>query len=109
MNVEEIVGPRLESFGTIEGYLQGLITHERKEFYVYDTLGGRRVVCSFGARIPLEQILAAFEKRVMTRGLIRSRRTGEHLSIEVMELKELPREEDLPSADSVRGILKAIK
>lgn len=105
-NVEEVIGPRLESFGTVEGHLQGLITHDRKVFYIYDTLDGRRIECSFGARVPLDQVLAAFEKRVMARGLIRSRRTGERVSIEVAELRILPREEDLPTADSVRGILK---
>jgi hypothetical protein len=59
-NVDELIGPRLESFGTVEGTLEAVTIHGRRAFYIWDQLSGRRVECFFGDRITLEDILAAF-------------------------------------------------
>jgi hypothetical protein len=94
-NVQEIVGPQLERFGTVEGRLEGLVVHQRRVLYIWETLTNRRVECFFGERIPLDEVLAAFGRRVAARGLIRTRKTGEKLSIEANELHVFPPEEDL--------------
>lgn len=105
VNVEEIIGARLESFGTVEGYLEAISVHRKRQFYIYDLLTGRGVECFFGDRLPLDYVLSAFTKRVAARGLIRSRRTGEPVSIEVAEMTIMPGEDELPPADKVKGIL----
>jgi hypothetical protein len=106
VNVDEIIGPRLEQFGSVEGKLEGLIVHRRKVFYVWETLTNRRVECVFSDRIELDEVLAAFGRRVSVRGLIRLRKTGEKLSIEASELYVFPPEEELPTIEDIEGILQ---
>jgi hypothetical protein len=105
-NVDEIIGPRLERFGTVEGRLEGVLVHRRRVFYIWETLTNRRVECTFGDRIELADVLAAFGRRVSVRGLIRTRKTGEKLSVEAGDLYVFPPEEELPTIDEVQGILR---
>lgn len=105
-NVDEIIGPRIERFGTVEGRLEGVLAHNRNVFYIWEALTGRRVECVFGERIPLEEVLAAFRRRVSVRGLIRTRKTGEKLSVEAREIYVFPPEEELPSIEEIEGIMR---
>jgi len=105
-NVEEIIGGQIESFGAVEGRLEGLIVHGRRTFSVWEALTGRRVECSFGTRIPLDDVLAAFGKRVAVRGIVRRRKTGEKVSVEANELRVFPAEDELPGLDDVQGIMR---
>lgn len=105
-NVDEVIGPRLERFGSVEGRLEGLLTHSRRVFYIWEASTGRRVECIFGDRIPVENVLAAFGRRVSVRGLIRTRKTGEKLSVEVGDLDVFPPEEELPTVDEIVGIIR---
>jgi len=105
-NVEEIIGAQVESFGTVEGRLEGLIVHDRRRFYVWDALTSRRVECSFGNRIPLDDVLGAFGQRVAARGIVRRRKTGEPVSVEANELRVFPAEDELPGLDDVQGIMR---
>lgn len=105
-NVEEIIGGQIESFGTVEGKLEGLLVHDRRVFYVWEALTSRRVECSFGSRIPLNDVLAAFGKRVGARGIIRRRKSGEPVSIEANELRVFPAEDELPAVDDIQGIVR---
>jgi hypothetical protein len=67
-------------------------------------LEGKAVKCVFGNRLDVEaDILPAVQKRVAARGRIKTRPSGERLSVEVDELEVLP---EPVSADEVRGILK---
>ncbi|MBD0348717.1 MAG: hypothetical protein ICV59_06160 [Thermoleophilia bacterium] len=101
-NVEELIGGQVESFGTIEGRLEGVLTHERRRFFVWESLTGRRVECRFGDRIPLDDVLKAYSKRVSARGIIRRRRTGEPVSIEGNELRVFPSEDALPETADLK-------
>jgi hypothetical protein len=105
-NVDELIGPKVESFGTIEGKLEGIVVHDRRTFYVWETLTNRRVECSFGDRIELKEVLDAFGRRVAARGIVRKRKTGEPLSVEANELYVFPAENELPGLDDVQGIMR---
>ena len=96
-------GP-IESFGSVEGKLEGLNVHEHKIFYVWEALTGRRVQCNFADRIPLDDVLAAVTKRVAARGIVRRRRTGELVSVQAEELRVFPAEDELPRLGDVLGI-----
>src|SRR5262249_40589664 len=37
-NVEAVLAPEIKSIGTVEGQLEGLITHGKNRFYIYDPL-----------------------------------------------------------------------
>jgi hypothetical protein len=104
VNAEKVLGIPMETFGTIEGRLEALNLHgSSKEFSVWP-LEGKAVKCVFGNRLDVEaDILPAVQKRVAARGRIKTRPSGERLSVEVDELEVLP---EPVSADEVRGILK---
>lgn len=108
-HVEEILAPEFTSIGTIEGMLQGLITHGRNRFLIFDPLSGRQVTCYFSDRIHWKDVHAAYGQRVAATGTIRSRRAGEKVSIVVTRLYVFPLESELPTTSDVLGILKAAK
>jgi hypothetical protein len=100
------MGPPQDSIGTVEGKLQALNIHEKPpRFAIYDLLTDRRVECYFTTRIKLEDVLAGVGRRVAVTGLIKTRPTGERVSIEARELRLFPAEDELPTPDDVRGIL----
>lgn len=104
-HVEAVLTPAFRTIGTIEGELEGLIIHGRKRFLLYDRMAGRQVVCYFGDAVSWEEIRDLFGKRMAVTGEIRSRRSGERASINVSSYYVFPREEDLPSAEEVRGLI----
>lgn len=101
--VESIFGPVVESYGSVEGQLEGVITHGKRRFYVYDSLTGKQVRCLFDdARIPLDEILRGFDKRVSVSGLIKSKAlTGEDQSIEATEFRIIEPPDDLRGPDEI--------
>jgi hypothetical protein len=100
--VEEIIGPIVESYGSIEGRLQGLETHGRHQFYIWESLSGRRVRCYFDENlVELDELFDGFEKRVSVSGLIRSRQNGRRVSVEVKEFAVLPADNELASSDEI--------
>ena len=103
--VEAVLTPAFRTIGTIEGELEGLIIHGRKRFLLYDRMAGRQVVFYFGDAVSWEEIRDLFGKRMAVTGEIRSRRSGERASIDVSSYYVFPREEDLPSAEEVRGLI----
>ena len=105
----EVVRTReVRSIGTIKGELEGLISRGTKRFLLYDRLTGRRVTCYFGDLVSWEGLRDVFGKRVAVTGAIRSRRSGERASIDVSLYYVFPREDELFSADEVRGLLKNV-
>ncbi len=105
-NVDEIIGPQMQEYGSIEGRLEGLMTHGKRRFFIWESLTNRQVECQFADRIPLQDILAAYERRVAARGIVHRRRTGEKLSVEVEEFRVFRSEEDLPSVERIQEILR---
>jgi hypothetical protein len=103
VNAEKALGIPRESFGTVEGRLEAVSIHEGREFGIWQ-LDGKRVRCFFGRYVPLEEVLAAVGKRVAARGVIKTRPSGERVSVDVRELRALG--EAPVSADEVRGIFR---
>lgn len=105
-SVDLIFGPVLESYGSVEGTLEGVITHGKRRFYVYDSLVGRQVRCHFdNMRIKLPEVLQAFEKRVVVSGLIRSRAmTGQRISIDAARFQVFPPDNELMSLAEIQDL-----
>lgn len=100
--VNDILGPEHDSYGSVEGYLEGLITHGRRIFHVYDSLSGKQVRCFFDASTPLPLVLKYFERRVIVSGLVRSKAsTGEPKSIYVCDIRDFKADTDLPSTTDI--------
>ena len=103
-HIEELIGPKITNVGTVVGKLEGLTIHGRKVFFVYEQLTNRRVRCFFPDSM-LPNALAGFGGRIAVYGTIRSRATGEKLSVDVEEIESYPPDSALPTAEDVRGIL----
>ena len=108
-HVEAVLTPEVRSIGTVEGELEGLIIHGTKRFLLYNRLTGRQVICYFGDSVSWERLRDVFGKRMAVTGEIRSRRSGERASIDVSSYYVFPPEDELPSADAVRGLLRNVE
>lgn len=108
-NAEQVVGERVRSLGSIEGRLGVISVHGRMRCVIYERLGGRAVRCYFPEQ-ELPFLVSAFGRRVAANGIVWSNAEGEPVSVTLESAGDLavfPRDQDLPSADQVRGILNA--
>ncbi|HVX33290.1 MAG TPA: hypothetical protein VHA80_09135 [Solirubrobacterales bacterium] len=104
-NVEKVLGEPRETIGTIEGRLDALNVHGQSPHFSIWPAGDKRVKCSFGQRLDLDHdILPAVKKRVAAHGRIKTRPSGERLSVVVDELTVIG-ESPIPP-DEVKGILR---
>jgi hypothetical protein len=108
-HVEAVLAPEVESIGTVEGTLEGLIIHGKKRCLIVDPVTERQIVCYFGDRVPWEEAHKVFGQRVAVTGFIRSRRSGEKVDIRASRLYVFPPETELPTAEGVLGLLKAAR
>lgn len=104
-NIEAITREPQPRLGSIEGRLEEVNIHGRPTFQVWERLSGTKVLCKAGDAITLEDLSEALGKRVEVRGRIREPKTG--MTIDVKQLRVFPAEEDLPTAEDVRGILNS--
>lgn len=105
-NVETLLSPRYREIGTVEGRLQTLSDRGGVHFVIYDALTDDPVRCIVDPG-QVDMALRAWRKRVAVTGLLRYRKDGEPISIDVEDIEEFPPESELPTADEVFGILSA--
>lgn len=105
-NVDTILGATVSAIGTVEGTLEAFNVHGNARYFnIYDSLTDEKIRCDFGHRIPVSAIGAAAERRVAVHGEIKYRETGETVNVLAYTMEVFPLEDELPSADAVRGIL----
>lgn len=98
--------PYVSEIGSVEGRMEAVNIHGTKRYFtIYDDLTGSRIECYFARRIAVENIAKGIDRRVAVTGEIRSRESGEILSVVVTDLDVFPPDEDLASARDVFGIL----
>jgi hypothetical protein len=106
VNVDTILGPHSEAFGSIEGRIETISERKKPRFYIYDTLQDRPVRCYF-EKDKFDEVVDIFKsrQRALIYGRIRYRRDGQPVSVRVDTLRPLnaPR---LPSFSDVLGILR---
>lgn len=92
-------------YGSIEGRLEAIKdANGSLKIGVRDYLYPRAITCDVPERM-IEQVFASFRRRVELSGKIHYRRDGTPVSIEADQLEVLPEDDELPSANEVRGIL----
>jgi hypothetical protein len=92
-------------FGTIEGRLEAIKDASGSlKIGVRDFLYPKAIVCDVPESM-IERVFASFRRRVELTGKIHYRRDGVPISIEASDLDVLPEDDELPSANDVRGIL----
>jgi hypothetical protein len=106
-HVEAVLAPELESIGTVEGRLEGLIIHGKSRFLIFDPITSRQVVCFITGRVEWQHVRDNIGRRVAVTGRIQSRRSGEKVSVLANRFEVLAEDAELPSAADVLGLLKA--
>jgi len=103
-NVDELIGPKTSSEGTVEGTLEVISIHGKPEFSIFEPLTSNRVACYFAPE-QLEGVMKAFGRRVAAYGEIFASASGKRLSVRVESFDVFPAEEKLPGIDEMIGIL----
>ncbi len=91
---------------SFQGTLESVSIHGRRRFSLYDTLTGEKIECRF-RRAELEKVkgyLTEDATRVEVSGHAQYTRTGTPVSIDVKQIRALPREADLPQVHDLAGI-----
>jgi len=92
-------------FGTIEGRLEAILDASGSlKIRVRNYLFPRAINCVVPEQM-IEDVFRSFRKRVEIDGRIHYRRDGTPISIEASTIDVLPEDENLPTADDVRGIM----
>ena len=92
-------------FGTVEGRLEAILDAAGGlRIRVRDFLYPRAINCVVPESL-INKVLDNFRRRVEIEGRIHYRRNGTPMSIEVEVIQELPEDDELPTADDVRGIM----
>lgn len=102
-NVDELIGPQYEAYGSIEGMLETLSVHGRPHFTIYDVLTRRGVQCLIPQGL-VSKAHSAFQKRVAVSGKIKYTRRGKPVSISAEDLRVLREKHELPQAKDIEGI-----
>lgn len=103
-NIKALLETYTTAIGSVEGKLEMITERGGLLFNVYDFLTDTPVKCSFKEEL-IPQITSAFGKRVSVYGVIKYRRGGIPISIQVENFRVLGRDK-LPTFEDVRGILK---
>jgi hypothetical protein len=103
-NVDAMFGGTLSEDGFIEGKLEMISSRGGLHVGVWDALSDRQVRCYVSPQL-LDNVTAAFGRRVAVGGTILYKPTGEPVSIDVETIEIFPTDEELPTAEDVLGIL----
>ncbi|HET7623371.1 MAG TPA: hypothetical protein VFK39_15810 [Gemmatimonadaceae bacterium] len=107
-NVDEIIMGKVKSIGAVEGLLVTVSKRDGYRFFVQDRVRDHRVECHFKDDL-LGSVLKAFDKLVIVRGVVWSRKDGAPQRIDVRSFEVLENDAQLPRANMVRGILRGIE
>jgi hypothetical protein len=107
-SVDELIVGKLKSIGTVEGVLVTVSKRDGFRFYVEDRVRGKRVECHFREDL-LATVLTAFDRRVIVRGVVWSRKDGEAQRIEVRSFEIVEEDAKLPRVREMRGILRGVE
>lgn len=102
----EYDAPDYKDYGTAEGRLTAIQEQGTLQLLLKDEWLKQTVRCY----VPEEQLpdaFANFRRRVEVSGVIHYRRNGTPISVEVEAIEPLPDDDELPSSNDVRGLMKA--
>ncbi|WP_412051179.1 hypothetical protein ACK6D9_07350 [Hoeflea sp. Naph1] len=92
-------------FGTIEGRLEAIMDSAGSlKIRIKDFLYPKAINCVVPERL-VQSVLSSFRRRVEIEGRIHYRKDGTPISIEAVAIDVLPEDNELPTADDVRGIM----
>jgi hypothetical protein len=106
-HVAALMKEEIQGIGSIEGQLFGVEGSDGTyKISIKDQRRNRKIPCIIHDKAQLTRALASFEKRVIIRGVVWAREDGTPVKIEVRSLEAIPADDELPTREQVRGILK---
>ena len=102
-NIEKILGVHVVSFGSVEGKLRLISDIRGDHVVIEDPITHKKIRCNLEPG--LDEIFHHFGERVSVNGLVKYRKDGEIVSVQVRDYRIIGGKQ-LPTADDVKGILK---
>ena len=92
-NVNVIMKPGREIYGTIEGHLESINAHEEFRFFIFDPILSRRIRCTLldeKDKVLRQKVLQSFEQNILVSGRLLTNLSGEVSSAKInnLEVKE---------------------
>jgi hypothetical protein len=95
-------------FGTVEGRLETIQDRDGSLLmHIRDRMFRQKIRCYFPEEM-LPDVFDKFRRRVEISGVIHYRHNGVPISIEAAVIDALPDDDELPTAEDVRGILRTV-
>ncbi len=104
--VDVILGTVHKSFGDIEGKLTVLSDQAGFKFYITEPIHGLEITCYITNDELIEKAVTYFRQRVSAAGLIKYRRDGTPISVDVDDLVAFEDDSFLPTTQDIIGIYK---
>ena len=106
-SVKKILKDSYEDYGSITGWIGVVSCHKKIQATIYDDLWEKAIYC-LGKDDMINEALKYFnaENRVEVYGVIKYKKSGQPESITVEEMVAYPKSEKIPSADTIKGLLK---
>lgn len=102
--IDQIIGPDILAEGTIAGDLETVNVHNRSTFYIYPTVGPKKVLCNFPVHL-FEAVKLGLKQYVSVSGKLRYKaREPFPYAIDVTDIEINPPGNELPSLWDLRGI-----
>jgi hypothetical protein len=103
-NINELIGVKYESQGSVVGHLDAITVHKRDEFRVWDENTARPVTCGFARKLE-DTIKSLLRRKVTVYGELHSNRRGEPVFIRVEGIEPMRSREELPSIEEMSGLV----
>ena len=97
--------PGFSEYGTVEGNLSVLTERGGVHFVIYERVWDHGVKCTVPENL-VESMMEMWRKRVAAHGMVHYRPDGLPTRIEADEIEAFPDDSELPSHESVLGILQ---
>lgn len=104
-HVSALFASEHEDYGSIEGRLRTITEQGGLQFVVHERLWDQAIRCRIPERL-VDLAMDNFRKRVEVYGLIRYRKDGRPISIQVDDIIAFPGDDEIPSFRDVHGILR---
>lgn len=104
VEADNILTPAYEEQGAVEGILERIDAHGKRQFVIYDVIDNRAVKCEV-SEPQLQQALESFKKRVEVIGTVRFRKDGMPVSIKASRIINFPNKSEIPTLAQMRILL----
>jgi hypothetical protein len=105
--IDEFLGSRYESLGSVVGSLDSITVHRGSEFRVWSEATGKAVTCRFSEAM-LEEVKSKLGERVLAYGDVNYNQLGDPRFINVDGIESYPSETSLPSIEKMSGRVAGI-